>query len=218
MLLQPCSPGSQSPRGAGEELPDVARERSFDDLERQAPSLRRAGPAAHGADRGRARSRRQRRQHGGADLSRLPDLNWAGFYFARGDELVLGPFQGKPACIRIPWGEGVCGAAARRGASSSCRTSTIFPGHIACDRRHARSWSCRFSIEARCWACSISTARFPAVSTKPTAPAASASSRCFSKTSCAIRPEGFAVSLRRERRGASRQPRAGRPYHRPTAR
>src|SRR3974390_1608517 len=42
----------------------------------------------------------------------LPDLNWAGFYFRRGDELVLGPFQGKPACVRIPFGQGVCGAAA----------------------------------------------------------------------------------------------------------
>src|SRR5213080_3567226 len=45
----------------------------------------------------------------------LPELNWAGFYFARDGELVLGPFQGKPACVRIAWGQGVCGTAAARG-------------------------------------------------------------------------------------------------------
>src|SRR5437763_801754 len=44
----------------------------------------------------------------------LPELNWAGFYFASGDELVLGPFQGKPACVRIPWGQGVCGSTVSR--------------------------------------------------------------------------------------------------------
>src|SRR5260370_9942452 len=49
----------------------------------------------------------------------LPDLNWAGFYFLRNDELVLGPFQGKPACVRIAVGQGVCGAAARSRASRS---------------------------------------------------------------------------------------------------
>lgn len=64
----------------------------------------------------------------------LPDLNWAGFYRTVGeDELVLGPFQGKAACIRIPFGRGVCGAAA-----ASCETLLVedvhaFPGHIACD-------------------------------------------------------------------------------------
>jgi GAF domain-containing protein len=63
----------------------------------------------------------------------LPDLNWAGFYFARGQELVLGPFQGKPACVRIPWGEGVCGTAAARGASIVVPDVHEFPGHIACD-------------------------------------------------------------------------------------
>jgi GAF domain-containing protein len=47
----------------------------------------------------------------------MPDLNWAGFYFLKGDELVLGPFQGKPACVRIPIGRGVCGTAVREGAS-----------------------------------------------------------------------------------------------------
>jgi L-methionine (R)-S-oxide reductase len=63
----------------------------------------------------------------------LPDLNWAGFYFARGQELVLGPFQGKPACVRIPWGEGVCGTAAARAASIVVPDVHEFPGHIACD-------------------------------------------------------------------------------------
>jgi L-methionine (R)-S-oxide reductase len=63
----------------------------------------------------------------------LPDLNWAGFYFARQKELVLGPFQGKPACIRIPWGEGVCGAAAMRGSAIVVPDVHEFPGHIACD-------------------------------------------------------------------------------------
>ena len=63
----------------------------------------------------------------------LPDLNWAGFYFTRQNELVLGPFQGKPACIRIAWGEGVCGGAAARGASIVVPDVHEFPGHIACD-------------------------------------------------------------------------------------
>ncbi len=64
---------------------------------------------------------------------RLPDLNWAGFYFRRGDELVLGPFQGRPACLRIKIGEGVCGAAAVRGAAVLVPDVHDFPGHIACD-------------------------------------------------------------------------------------
>src|SRR4051794_5171734 len=63
----------------------------------------------------------------------LPDLNCAGFYFRRGYELVLGPFQGKPACIRIPIGKGVCGAAAARAASVLVPNVHAFPGHIACD-------------------------------------------------------------------------------------
>jgi len=64
---------------------------------------------------------------------RLPDLNWAGFYFRREAELVLGPFQGKPACVRIPIGQGVCGAAAARGATVLVPDVHDFPGHIACD-------------------------------------------------------------------------------------
>jgi len=63
----------------------------------------------------------------------LPDLNWAGFYFTKGRELVLGPFQGQPACVRIPWGNGVCGAAAVRGESVLVPDVHEFPGHIACD-------------------------------------------------------------------------------------
>lgn len=63
----------------------------------------------------------------------LPSVNWAGFYFLQGDELVLGPFQGNPACVRIPMGKGVCGVAAQQ-----CETIIVpnvheFPGHIACD-------------------------------------------------------------------------------------
>jgi L-methionine (R)-S-oxide reductase len=63
----------------------------------------------------------------------LPDLNWAGFYFNRGGELVLGPFQGKPACVRIPWGKGVCGTSAATGAAVIVCNVHEFPGHIACD-------------------------------------------------------------------------------------
>jgi len=63
----------------------------------------------------------------------LPDLNWAGFYFTQGDELVLGPFQGQPACVRIAWAKGVCGTAAARGATVLVPDVHEFPGHIACD-------------------------------------------------------------------------------------
>lgn len=63
----------------------------------------------------------------------MPDLNWAGFYFMRGGELVLGPFQGKTACVRIAVGRGVCGAAVERKASMVVPDVHAFPGHIACD-------------------------------------------------------------------------------------
>lgn len=63
----------------------------------------------------------------------LPDLNWAGFYRLMGSELVLGPFMGKPACIRIPLGQGVCGAAAREEQTQLVADVHAFPGHIACD-------------------------------------------------------------------------------------
>lgn len=63
----------------------------------------------------------------------LPAVNWAGFYFFDGRELVLGPFQGKPACVRIPLGQGVCGAAAVSLSSQLVEDVEAFPGHIACD-------------------------------------------------------------------------------------
>ncbi|MGO4739394.1 GAF domain-containing protein [Bosea sp. 2KB_26] len=63
----------------------------------------------------------------------MPDLNWAGFYIMRDGELVLGPFQGKPACVRIPVGRGVCGAAVARRQSMLVDDVHAFPGHIACD-------------------------------------------------------------------------------------
>jgi L-methionine (R)-S-oxide reductase len=63
----------------------------------------------------------------------LPDLNWVGFYLLKGGELVLGPFQGKPACVRIAMGKGVCGAAAARRASVLVTDVHAFRGHIACD-------------------------------------------------------------------------------------
>jgi GAF domain-containing protein len=63
----------------------------------------------------------------------LPELNWFGFYFLRGRELVLGPFQGKVACVRIALGRGVCGAAAARRETVLVPDVHAFPGHIACD-------------------------------------------------------------------------------------
>lgn len=63
----------------------------------------------------------------------LPDLNWAGFYYLKGTDLVLGPFQGKPACVRIGPGRGVCGAAAARRETLVVPNVHEFPGHIACD-------------------------------------------------------------------------------------
>src|SRR5215218_2541282 len=63
----------------------------------------------------------------------LPDLNWAGFYLLKGGELVLGPFQGKPACVRIPLGGGVCGTAAAERRTIVVPDVHAFAGHIACD-------------------------------------------------------------------------------------
>jgi L-methionine (R)-S-oxide reductase len=63
----------------------------------------------------------------------LPDLNWAGFYFYDGTELVVGPFQGLPACVRIALDKGVCGAAARTRQTQRVADVEAFPGHIACD-------------------------------------------------------------------------------------
>lgn len=63
----------------------------------------------------------------------LEDINWAGFYLATGNELLLGPFQGKPACIHIPFGKGVCGTAAAERRTLLVPDVHEFPGHIACD-------------------------------------------------------------------------------------
>jgi len=63
----------------------------------------------------------------------LPELNWAGFYWMKGGELVLGPFQGKPACVRIALGKGVCGTAAQQKRTVVVPDVHAFPGHIACD-------------------------------------------------------------------------------------
>lgn len=67
----------------------------------------------------------------------LPDLNWAGFYRNVGGELVLGPFQGRPACIRIAFGSGVCGVAAETRQVQRVEDVNAFPGHIACDSASA---------------------------------------------------------------------------------
>lgn len=67
----------------------------------------------------------------------LPELNWAGFYRNVGGELVLGPFQGRAACIRIPFGKGVCGAAAASREPQCVEDVNAFPGHIACDSASA---------------------------------------------------------------------------------
>ncbi len=63
----------------------------------------------------------------------LPEVSWAGFYFLRGGELIVGPFQGKPACVRIAIGHGVCGTAAARRETILVPDVNAFPGHIACD-------------------------------------------------------------------------------------
>ena len=66
-------------------------------------------------------------------FNQLPDLNWAGFYIMRSGELVLGPFQGQVACVRIPVGKGVCGTAVATGQVQLVKDVHEFPGHIACD-------------------------------------------------------------------------------------
>jgi GAF domain-containing protein len=67
----------------------------------------------------------------------LPDVNWVGFYRNVGGELVVGPFQGRPACIRIKFGDGVCGVAAQTGQVQRVEDVNAFPGHIACDSASA---------------------------------------------------------------------------------
>src|SRR5262249_41888509 len=112
----------------------------------------------------------------------LPDLNWAGFYFRQGEELVLGPFQGKPACVRIPVGQGVCGTAAARAEVVLVPDAHHFPGHIACDPA-SRSELVVPLIEAGAvQACSTWTARFSAASIRSIGKAASNWFRCFSPT------------------------------------
>src|SRR6516164_915780 len=96
----------------------------------------------------------------------LPDLNWAGFYFRADAELVLGPFQGKPACVRIPIGTGVCGTAAERAAAVWSLTSAIFPATSPATRTLPRNSSCRWWTLAGYRACSTSTARFSVASTR----------------------------------------------------
>lgn len=71
----------------------------------------------------------------GAVFEHVPGLNWAGFYLMKGGELVLGPFQGRPACVRIAVGRGVCGAAVAERRTQVVPDVTAFPGHIACDAR-----------------------------------------------------------------------------------
>jgi len=66
-------------------------------------------------------------------FGQLPQINWAGFYVRRGETLVLGPFQGKPACVRIAWGRGVCGTAAQTAQTQVVPDVHAFAGHIACD-------------------------------------------------------------------------------------
>jgi L-methionine (R)-S-oxide reductase len=65
----------------------------------------------------------------------LKDINWVGFYFLQGDELVVGPFQGQPACVRIALDHGVCGAAVTQAGTQRVPDVQAFPGHIACDIR-----------------------------------------------------------------------------------
>ena len=67
-------------------------------------------------------------------MDALPDLNWAGFYLLRGGRLVVGPFQGKPACVHIPVGKGVCGTSLAEDRALNVPDVHSFPGHIACDR------------------------------------------------------------------------------------
>ncbi len=107
----------------------IARSLTGDKPARYAQLLEQAGGLLHG-ERDRIAN--------AANLSALlfnalPDLNWAGFYFFDGEELVVGPFQGLPACVRIPLDKGVCGAAARTRQTQRVLDVHAFPGHIACD-------------------------------------------------------------------------------------
>ncbi|MCG3729017.1 GAF domain-containing protein [Vibrio cincinnatiensis] len=76
----------------------------------------------------------------------LDNINWVGFYLLRNDELVLGPFQGKPACVRIPIGKGVCGTAAASNTVQRVDDVHTFPGHIACDAESNAELVIPFSV------------------------------------------------------------------------
>jgi GAF domain-containing protein len=80
---------------------------------------------------------------------RLPQINWAGFYFLRGDTLVVGPFQGQPACTRIPLGRGVCGTAAARQETIVVPDVHLFDGHIACDSASRSEIVVPFAVAGR---------------------------------------------------------------------
>jgi GAF domain-containing protein len=82
-------------------------------------------------------------------FQRIPRLNWAGFYFLKGDILVVGPFQGLPACTRIPLGRGVCGTAAQRGETIVVEDVHDFDGHIACDSASLSEIVVPFTIAGR---------------------------------------------------------------------
>ena len=81
----------------------------------------------------------------------LPDLNWAGFYLQKRGELVLGPFQGKPACVRIPLGRGVCGTAALEKQTQIVPDVHLFPGHIACDVASRSEIVVPIMLEGKVW-------------------------------------------------------------------
>ncbi|GAM64663.1 free methionine-(R)-sulfoxide reductase [Vibrio ishigakensis] len=85
----------------------------------------------------------------------LGDINWVGFYLTEGDQLVLGPFQGKPACVRINWGKGVCGTAAATNTVQRIKDVHQFEGHIACDAASNSEIVIPFSINAKWLACWI---------------------------------------------------------------
>jgi len=80
----------------------------------------------------------------------MDGLNWAGFYLLHVDTLVLGPFQGKPACIEIPVGRGVCGTAVSEGRPQLVRDVREFPGHIACDSASASELVVPITVSGRC--------------------------------------------------------------------
>lgn len=79
----------------------------------------------------------------------LPSLNWAGFYLAQGEELVLGPFQGNVACVRIPFGRGVCGTCAATRQPQIVKDVDAFPGHIACDSASRSELVLPMTVEGR---------------------------------------------------------------------